>query len=80
MYKLRFSLMVISDVYRSFIQNKTTFTKYCLTQCFSKLPGNFEIYWVRQYLKSIEYQAVHVPGKCKSLAGIVGCPLFKKGR
>ena len=23
---------------------------YCLTQCISKLPGSFEIYWVRQNL------------------------------
>ena len=30
--KLILSFMVISDVYRSFIPNKTTFTKYCLTQ------------------------------------------------
>ena len=34
---------VISDVYRSFIPNKTTFTLYCL-------PRSFEIHWVRQYL------------------------------
>ena len=42
--------MVISDVYRSFIRNKTTFTKYCLTQWISKLPWSFEIHWVRHYL------------------------------
>ena len=39
-----------SDVYRSPFQNKTTFTKYCLTQWISKLPGSFEIHWVRQYV------------------------------
>ena len=39
MYKLILSLMVVSDVYMSFIQNKTTFTMYCLTQGVSKLPG-----------------------------------------
>ena len=32
------SFAVISDVYRSFIWNKTAFTKYCLTQWISKLP------------------------------------------
>ena len=42
--------MVISDVYRSFIPNETTFTKYCLTQWIPKLPGSIEIHWVRQYL------------------------------
>ena len=45
--------MLISDVYRSFIQNKTTFTKYCLTQWISKLPRSFEIHWVRQYLANV---------------------------
>ena len=49
-HKLLFSITVISDVYRSFIQNKTTFTKYCLTQWISKLPRSFEIHWARQYL------------------------------
>ena len=29
-YSVILSYTVISDVYRSFIQNKTTFTKYCL--------------------------------------------------
>ena len=43
-------LMVISDVYKSFIPNKTIFIKYCLTQWISKFPGSFEIHWVRQYL------------------------------
>ena len=39
-----------SEVYRSFIPNKTTFTMYCLTHQISKLPRSFEIHWVRQYL------------------------------
>ena len=39
-----------SDFYKAFIRNKTTFTKYCLTQWIPKLPGSFEIHWVRQYL------------------------------
>ena len=42
-------IMVISDVYRSFIPTKNTFTKYCLTQLISELPWSFEIR-VRQYL------------------------------
>ena len=32
-------MVVILDVCRSFIWNKTTFTKYCLIQWISKLPG-----------------------------------------
>ena len=49
-FKLLLSFMVISDVYRSFLRNKTIFIKFCLTQWISKLPGSFEIHWVRQYL------------------------------
>ena len=40
MYKLLLSFMIIWDVDRSFIRDKTTFTKYCLPQWISKLPGN----------------------------------------
>ena len=40
----------ISNDYKSFIPNKTTFTKYCLTQGISKFHGSFEIHWVRQHL------------------------------
>ena len=49
-YKLLLSFTVISDVYRSFIQNKTTFTKYCLIQWMPKLLRSFDIHWRRQYL------------------------------
>ena len=28
-------------------------TKYCLTQWISKLPGSFEIHWVRQYMVNV---------------------------
>ena len=45
-----FSITVISEVYRPFIWNKATFTKYCFIQWISKLPVSFEIHWVRQYL------------------------------
>ena len=41
-YNLPLSFTVISDVYSSFIPNKTTFTEYCLTQWISKLPRSFE--------------------------------------
>ena len=44
------SFMVISDVYTSYIPNKTTFTEYCITQWISELHGSFEIHWVKQYL------------------------------
>ena len=50
MDKLLLSFTVISDAYRSIIWNKIIFIKYCLTQWISKLPWNFEIHWVRQYL------------------------------
>ena len=48
-YRLLLSFTVISDVYKSFIPHKTTFTKYCPTQWISKLwnplsktvPGKF---------------------------------------
>ena len=37
--KVTLSFMVISNVYKSIVSNKTTFTKYCLTQWISRLPG-----------------------------------------
>ena len=58
-----FSFTVISDVYRSFIQNKTTFTNLLNTVW---LPGNFEIHCERQYL-------VNFTG----LAGIVNANVYK---
>ena len=39
MYTLLLSFLVILDVYRSFILNQIMFTKYCLTDWISKLPG-----------------------------------------
>ena len=49
--------MVISDVYRSYIPNKTTFAEYCLTQWISKLPRSFGIHWVRLHLVYFTSQA-----------------------
>ena len=66
MYKLHLSFMAISNVYRPFIENKTTFTKSCLTQWISKLPRSIEIHWVKQFL-------VNFVG----LAGIVNATLYK---
>ena len=43
-YKLLLNFKVISDIHRSFTQNKTKFTKYCLTQWISKLSMSFEIH------------------------------------
>ena len=43
-FKLLLSFTAISDVYMSFIPNKITFTKHCLTQ------RSFEVHWVRQCL------------------------------
>ena len=58
--------MVIWNVYRSLIPNKTTFTTHCLSQWISKLQGSFEIHWVRQYL-----------AKCMCLVGIVNTTVYK---
>ena len=71
MYRLYFwtglsSFTISSDVYMSFIPNKTTFTMYCRTQWISKLLGGFEIHRVRQYL-------INVTG----LAGIVNANVYK---
>ena len=65
-HKSFLSFMVISDVNRSFIPNKTTFTKYCLTHWISKLPRSFEIHRIRQYL-------VNFTG----LVGIVNTTIYK---
>ena len=48
--KLLLRFTVYTYVYSSFPWNAITFTEYCLTQWISKLPGSFEIHWVRQYL------------------------------
>ena len=47
------SFTAISDVYRSFIKNKIIFTNYCLSQWISKLPGKFEIHWIREYMVNV---------------------------
>ena len=49
-YNLLWRFSVFSNVHRSFIPNKTTLTKCCLTQLISKLIGSFEIHWVKQYM------------------------------
>ena len=63
-YNLLFSFTATSDVYWSFISNKTTFTKYYLTVWISEPPGSFEIHWVRQYLVNF-----------MGLVGIVNTPV-----
>ena len=47
-YRSDKSFTAIVDVHSSFIPNKTTFTKYCLTRWISKSPRSFEIHRVRQ--------------------------------
>ena len=42
--QITFSFTIILYVHRSFIPNKTTYTKYCLTQWISKLT-NFKVPW-----------------------------------
>ena len=56
-YQLLLIFRVISDVCVSFIPNKCTFIRYCLTPWISNLPGSFEIYWFRQYLVNTKRQA-----------------------
>ena len=65
-----------------FIGHKTTFTKYCLTRWVSKLPGNFEIHWVRQYLVNFMCLAGIVntgftsPSQFAQVSGMANCPNF----
>ena len=59
MCKLFFSFTVILDVYRSFIPNKTTLTKNCLTQWISKLLRSFEIHLSCLALLSAVHLVVH---------------------
>ena len=66
MRKLYLRFTIISDVYRSFMPNKTAYTKDCLTQWISKLLGSFEIHWGRRYL-------VNFTG----LAGIVNATVYQ---
>ena len=64
-YKLLLSCMVVADVYRFFIPNKTTFTKCCLTQWIWKLPS-FEVHQLWQCLANFT-----------GLAGIVNATVYK---
>ena len=57
MYESFSNLTIISDVYRSFIRNKTIFTMYSLTQWISKPPPGA--------LKSTEYAST-----CHNFTGI----------
>ena len=79
-HKLFLSFMLISDVYRSFIPNKTTFTKHCLTQWISKFPGSFEIHWVRQYLVNftgvVGIVSATKPSQFSQVAGMAHGPVF----
>ena len=63
--KVTLSFMVISYAYCSFVPNKTTFSKYCLTKWISKLPESFEI----QLSKAHEA----VPGKFHGSGGHNKC-------
>ena len=65
-YRLLLRFTIISDVYRSLIWNKTTFTKHCLTQWISKLLRSFEIHRVRLYLVNFT-----------SVAGMVNATVYK---
>ena len=68
MNKLLLSFTSLSDVCRSFIPNKTAFTKYCRTQWISKFLGSFEIHWVRQYMYLVNFMG---------LAGRVNTAVYK---
>ena len=60
-----------------------TFTTYCLTQRISKLPGSFEIHWVRQYLVNftalvgIVMQLFTRPSQFSQFSGTADCPYFQ---
>ena len=69
--KLLLSFIVISDMYRSYIPNQTTFTKYFLTQWISKLPGSFEIHWSRQHRVNFTGLAEHCLEQTKLLSHTV---------
>ena len=60
-YKLLSGLIIILDVYRSFIRNK-----YCITRWMSNLPWSFEIHRVVQYLANFT-----------GLVGIVNATVYK---
>ena len=70
-----------TGVCRSFIPNKTTFMKYCLTQK-SQLPGSFEFHWVRQNLVNFTGLAVIVnanfpwSSQFSQVADMANCPNF----
>ena len=66
--QITFGFTMFSDVYMSFMPNKTSLTKYRLSQWISKHLGNFKIHWSRQYL-------VHFNG----LVGIVHATVYKTG-
>ena len=57
------SFLIISYVYRSFIPNKTTFTKYCLTRLDFKAPREI---WNPS-------KAIHVSGKFHGSSGHSKC-------
>ena len=65
-----------------FIQNKTTFTKYCLTQWISNLPRSFETHWVRKYhvnfmgLTGIINATVYKTNQFPQVSGMANCPNF----
>ena len=66
MYKLLLSFMVISNIYRSFIPNKATFTKYCLSQWISKFHGSS----VWQYLVHFYYNGIIVGAMASQITSL----------
>ena len=43
--------LILENTYVYYVcQTHEIYLPYCLTQWISKLPGSFEIHWVRQYL------------------------------
>ena len=74
--QVTFELYSHSDVYRSFIWNNTTFTKYCLTQWISKLP----CCPVRQYLVKVWRHSTATVCKTEPIvaqvSGMANCPNF----
>ena len=79
--------MVISDLYRSLIPNKTIFTQCCLTQRNSKLV-QFQVNftgltgWVNATVCKRQFSQVSGMANCPNpyLCNILGCPAVKQQR
>ena len=61
------------------IEIKTTFTKYRFSQWISKLPGSFEINWVRQYLVNLTSLVGRQKGRRMEWRQYTSAPIADEG-